>query len=228
MNSRNCLRPGAPGLALVCLLSSLAFQVSEARAAPMWYVFDGVGTGTVGSTDFTDARFTITSLGNTDDITVLGPERWAVPVTSRVFIDGVGEGLITQGTRVIANPGQSIVSFARQPNGSFDIFGMEEPPLAAFNLRNAVGPVREFNPLALSQFTNVGTELGALRIASMDYVDFTSSTVPEPAAVGATCAVGAVGLLRRRRPAPYSLSLRERAGVRGCWDRRCEGTHINV
>jgi hypothetical protein len=190
---------GGRTLGVVTAVVFAAAFAAPASARPIWYFFEGNGSGSVGSRTFSDGDFVITARGDTDNVSSLPelPKRWDVPVDSRIRIEGIGEGAITRVTRVGSYPGAAGVFFGRERD-IFDIFGIQEPPLADYSLRSEIGPIREDNPIAVNQFFNVQSELGIIRFNSIDYINFSASFVPEPGAAAALLLPGTSLLLRRR------------------------------
>src|SRR5258708_5909989 len=71
---------------IVALLGSL----SSASASPITFIHSGIGSGTVGSTPFTDTQFTFTSTGDTDDRMNESDVGQINHLTSRIEIAGMG------------------------------------------------------------------------------------------------------------------------------------------
>ena len=166
----------------------------------MRYEFTGVGTGTLGTTPFTNAPFVINLMGDTANIIRVGSDVHSLDGTSTFFIDGLGLGDFTQPTRVFSNVGVSAIGFSRGTTGTespTDLIDLHDPAFAGYDLRRPFPLFREEDPTAVGQFRNVSTSRGLLTFSSIDYVTF--QAFPEPASAAILAAVGTAAALRRRR-----------------------------
>ena len=189
----------------------LASGLQVANAGTIIYTGTG-GTisGTIGSTSFTDAAFTITTISDTSTVVDLsalnsGDPLFVNPGTTSIEIDGVGLAVFTvdeYGAFFQQVPGYvSAVGFA-DITSLLGIAGSFYDPAA---------PVYDLVTTPFSQdgiFFSAGgpfpTDLGDLVIADYDGTfTFTASTVPEPSSLALAGSAVSLFLLRaarRRRP----------------------------
>jgi hypothetical protein len=180
----------------------------EATAGTINYSFTGSGSGTIGSTTFTNASFAVSidadtaDVGYQDSLGALG----VVDLSGTISISGVGVATITESLFVYDSYG---FDFGEIGFGSLDVQGnlitIDEQGvgLENYDLISNFGPIVGRN-LTLRQFQLVATDLGYLSYTSMSDTTFVAklSAVPEPSAL-LLSAIGFVGILgyvtRRRR-----------------------------
>src|SRR5262249_23112456 len=97
--------------AIIVLLACAA----PAKATPITYQLTGIGSGTIGGSQFTDALVTVTLTGDTSNVTNValfpGPD-WLVNVgTTTINIAGIGLANVTDATAMYS----SVVPFAGAP-----------------------------------------------------------------------------------------------------------------
>ena len=172
---------------LISLLGTLGMAVTwvafplSAQAAPITYVYDGIGTGTLEGSPFTSAAFTITASADTTNITVwadatYGPQN--THLSSLIDITGLGSFSITA-------PSHSWMSGTDNGRGGLGAnlgpnwITFEDPDLIGYGLDTLFGPVLENSPLNIDQFAGVATTGGTLVFSSISSVTFTA--IPEPA-----------------------------------------------
>lgn len=170
LKSGNCLVPLLLGAGLL-------------HAAPITYTFSGTGTGTLGTTSFTDASFVATLTSDTANVAFV-PALSALGILglpADIEIAGVGSLNFT-GTAFIFTGGQ-VVGFGE------DNAGFPSPPGNLIQIDNA--NVSGYNLASnfttsgangiLSQFQNAATSGGSLSFSSMSTVTFVSAlSTPEP------------------------------------------------
>jgi hypothetical protein len=181
---------------------------SPAGADPIEFRFSGVGTGVAGDRPFANAPFTITAVGDTDNIVDVpaigfGGTVYSVPAPASIDITGIGSGRITTNTRVFQNDrggatgSTPTLGLSRLPHDlGQDLLDLADPSVSAYRLRTSIGPILEPDPQAFSQFTGVGSDLGTLSFSDVDFFTF-EAVVPEPA--GPLVLAAAAWALRRRR-----------------------------
>jgi hypothetical protein len=189
---------GSLGITVASLLFSLS-----AQAAPITYIYDGFGTGTLGGSPFTDAAFTITASADTDNITVW-PNGGYIPqnthLSTVIDIAGLGSFSITTPSHSwMLGSGGGSGGLGR--NLSLNWLTLTEPALIGYGLDTSIGPVLENSPLHASQFRDVATTGGTLAFSSITEVTFTAA--PEPSTLIFLLTLGALGVVplawRRRK-----------------------------
>lgn len=198
-------------LALLATTAALALA-TPASAAAIIYTISGNGSGTLDGNSFTDADFTFTLSGDTDDITDVGGAFTLDPLDSATFdIAGAGSGTFSIATRLGQNTGNNVIFFSLAGNGGSDLFDFD----IGFNQDLSVefGPLPNVAPVfALNQFTDIATSGGLLGFDVADNVQFSSTlvggAVPEPATWAFMIfGFGAIGgAMRRQRKANVKVS----------------------
>jgi len=199
--------------ASIFLSAYLVFRPIPANATPIRFVATGVGTGTIGSTAFTDASIVFTSFGDTNSrfqvpglsFTVYGIQH----TSSSVAIDGLGSFQVLSQTETFANLLSQLVGYSRystivaSPTGADLYNGPTDTAFATWNMLSSIGPINgtgRFFQWSGGQFPSVITSVGVLNIFDNPNspATFTATLVPEPSTF-ALAALGAVALLAARR-----------------------------
>lgn len=184
----------------IVLVAGLA---SAAPAAQIQYIFTGLGTGSIGQTSFTRAKFTIISNADTSGIFSSGTLSQVNASSATIDIEGVGSATFLIATRVFLNKpfsGNATVGFSRtDATGGLDLYDLRGPELNTYNLANEFAQT----PLPVSfigQWTNnpaAQTTLGLVNITSATDGTF-AAVIPAPGAVAALGLAGLVATRRRR------------------------------
>ncbi len=175
----------------------LALSISNTVfAAPITYVYEGIGTGSLGLTDFTDREFVITASADTNNISP-----WIMADLQNTHlnttIEIAGLGLFT-----ITTPSHTWIAETCCGGIGADLdanwITIDENAFVnvGYTLDTILGPIIDNSPSAVSQFADVATTGGTLSFSSMSTVTFTA--VPIPAAVW-LLGGGLIGLLGIRR-----------------------------
>lgn len=116
---------------------------SVAMAVPITFIHTGTGSGSVGATNFTNADFVITAVGDTTAQSAVSATVFFIDHTSaQIDIAGVGVFTFTAGTRTFVNQGSPIVGFSRAGAGGSDLFnGPVDAQFATWDLLTGIGPV---------------------------------------------------------------------------------------
>ncbi len=163
------------------LFASLLIITGSAFAATITFTHTGIGSGTIGSTSFTNAVFTITDVGDTADRVCIADVCDIDDISAWISISGVGTfGFITP-TRTFVNNTNAAVGFSRS-SGS-DLFDTWNPAFTTWDMLSAIGPITGDG--WIGQWTGVVTTGGDLLFADAYPVPNTvfsaSLGVPEPA-----------------------------------------------
>lgn len=178
-----------------------------AYALPVTYQFSGTANGDVSGVTFGNAAFTIRVVTDTDGIFELSPGIFRVEsFASSIDLAGFGLGQFITPHAVFVNQDVPALGFA----AGLDLLDLFEPAFATYDLSSSFGPIFEASPVAVEQFTNQPTTLGAITFFSAHSVTFVATVVPE-ASTATLFVVGAAANMfmachgfgmARRRPSP--------------------------
>jgi hypothetical protein len=194
------MRSGIVAAAVMCIVLA-----GVAQAAPITYTFQATGSGTIGSTPFSGASFTITVTADTTGITVISPGLMYNPgITSTIVIAGVGSATFTDPKQVLV--AQSVPGVGFEQAGGLNLLDIRNSSLATYDLASTFGPAFDPAPSPVEQFSGVATSLGPLTFSSYQNATFNSLlggsqiptlSLPGLAAFALLLLVGGVLLLRR-------------------------------
>jgi hypothetical protein len=167
-------------------------------AGPIDFIFQGIGSGSVGTAGFTSVPFRFTQSSDTNLITgfVSGPAIiFETPAASgaTIAIAGFGTGTVSTVTQVLdlQQPPSSFISLAITATGG-DIGG-RDAAFDTYDLQSAFGPI--ITPSQFATGFTVASTLGTVSISAISSLTFSAvpvvTTVPEP---GTPVTLG-VGLL---------------------------------
>ena len=117
-----------------------------ASAAAITYTFAGTATGFLGTDPFTDESFTVTLVGDSDNVTFAG--EFFNKATSAAFTIGLSTGTLTGSfNEVILNtdPAAPRVAFGQFTGFDFVAEALQEPSFASYNLKTGL-PAHEWRP----------------------------------------------------------------------------------
>ena len=169
-------------------------------ASPITLSFSSTGTGSVGATNFTDAAFTITALGDTANVASCGGACLYLDHSSAsIDIDGVGLFSFVTATRTFDNAG--LAGFSRAGIGGADlIYSVSSVSLNGWAINTSIGPITGVGSLLQWSISPVVTSGGTLVFdGGHPTVTFQASTVPEPASLGMVLGGLALAILKRMR-----------------------------
>jgi len=162
--------------------------VTAANAAfcgPITFSFTGTASGTLGDLAFNNAAFTVTSVGDTSQVVLLGTTYQVQVVSSTIDIAGLDPALFLGPT------------FWEDPQGAGDIIFADGPVpmgtgllgitvlfmgLENYNLQSSIGPILspvDFESSIFMNFQNIATNQGPLSLVASDEF-FIASTPPTP------------------------------------------------
>ncbi|WP_163836917.1 hypothetical protein [Spartinivicinus ruber] len=98
---------------IVLLLINLILS-STANAIPIEFTHTGIGSGSIGNTNFLNKNITFTAFGDTEDRIKFDGHGFAIQhLTAKVKIDGLGIFDFISKTRTFVNNNSAIVGFSR-------------------------------------------------------------------------------------------------------------------
>ena len=177
----------------------------SAQSQGIQYTEQAIGSGSLGTTSFTNATVIITFNG--DIANVINP-------SSGVFINRVGSSTLTVsgiGTTTFTNQlqvfsaqnGSSAGGISDQPSGA-DILDTSSGAFSTYDLKTAFGPTTGRS--LFNSDTSYGTSLGNFILNSASDSTFTAAgsggaSTPEPGNIGMLAGMGIAGsvFLKRRR-----------------------------
>ena len=138
---------------------AVPFVAGGASAAAITYTFAGTATGFLGLDPFTDKLFTVTLVGDTDNVTFAG--EFFNKATSAAFTIGSSSGTLTGSfNEVILNtdPAAPRVAFGQFTGFDFVAEALQDSSFASYNLKTAF-PLTNGAPEFITQVfeTSVGS-----------------------------------------------------------------------
>lgn len=158
-----------------------------------------VASGSLGSTNFTDATVTIFGLGDTDDVFVDGFANLLRDGFTATFeIEGVGSGEFTDAIQAVSNNNSELGGFGNVTQGTGLVF-IQNSVFETYDLQSSLDPVS--GPALFVFGIPHATTMGNLRILSGSFGTFSArvGSIPEPGSLVALTVVGGLIVLRRRR-----------------------------
>lgn len=201
-------------LAAAALLAALSMG-SAASAAGFSFSISGTGSGTLGSTAFTNETFLFELYTDSANFSsAQGIQQFNPLDTAQVTIGTLGTTVFEIGTRLGYNESNNAVFFSRA-SGS-DLFDFFVDRSGKMDLTADNDPVKGIDVFALNQFRGVATSLGALSFNSSSSVLFgTNGGVEKPVVSAPTPAAVPLPisglLLLGGLAVPASLRLRRKA-----------------
>jgi hypothetical protein len=187
---------------LVCGLSTIT-----AQAMPTTFSFTGVGSGSLGTTVFTDAAFEVLISADTADVSyaIFGPDIPAIDgLNGSINISGIGISNFVEQLYVFNNQTTQTVGFGRIPQ-YLDVIGLyaEGVGLDTYDLTTSFAPITVTGWWSLFLWGSpcpLGSGVLTFEQTADSYCTFTANVIPAPGAILlGGIGVGLVGWLRRRR-----------------------------
>jgi len=155
-------------LSIACAIAVGAFAAT-AFAAPVAYTFSGVATGTLGSTPFFNASFTITVRTDTDNViqTPMSPTGLCNTVPfATVSITGVGTAITTEPLFIFVTPDIRWLGLSRATCSPLAVayLILENAAFSTYDLRGPIGPVAN-DGSSSGTLGSVSTTLGPLTLS---------------------------------------------------------------
>ena len=165
-------------------LMVLAFA-NPSRSEAAFFTFNEsvTGSGSLGSSTFTNSGITLSGVGNTANITSPQAGLFAIALVGQLTVAGVGSATITDNFLVFVNQNTLVAGFADTTVGR-DTLDLTSTAFSSYGLTTAIGPVLGAVTFFDSGAQNpLGTTAGAFRISSVSGLATFSATpgsVPEP------------------------------------------------
>jgi hypothetical protein len=187
------------GLA-VAVLGLVAGAVGRTEAALLIYTDQGTGSGSLGSTPFTDALVTVSFTGDTTNvISEAGFGFRNLIGTATVTVAGVGTATFTDSMEAFVNQPSLFAGIGDTTLGTSVLATDTSPLFATYDLKGPIGPISG------TAFFNVDvsfpTTLGGFVLNSIPGDTSFTATVPEPASLilAGTAALMGLGSAWRHR-----------------------------
>jgi hypothetical protein len=170
---------------IVTCMALAAFAIplhgGGASAATIDYVFKGTATGSLAGDGFTDESFTVTLVGDTDNVTSSGGEFFNQAISASFTVGSTPGALTGLVNEVILNtdPMSPRVAFGQAQSMNFVAEALQNGSFASYNLKTAF-PLTPGTPQFITQVFE--TSVGDLEFDSASFASFeaTTGSVPEP------------------------------------------------
>jgi hypothetical protein len=183
----------------ILILAALALLIYGGRpvgAMPITYEEKAVGTGSLGSTSFTDTLVTITFVGDTTNVVLINPGLFRNPVgTATADVANTGTATFTDTMIAFINYNvPPAIAGISDLTLNLLVLDTYNSAFATYDLASSIGPISgpsSFNPSGIFP-----TTLGNFQLTAVGDSTFTAAVtaaVPEPATV-LLLASGLIGL----------------------------------
>jgi hypothetical protein len=158
-----------------------------AEATPIQYIFTGVGSGTVGTTSFTDASFTFDFTTDTTDVPAPSGQEVIISGIGGTFTEGIFSETLADDNFVVENMESGFQRLGFLNSALDDGLVLGNSAFGTYLLTTALGPIAEtganlFPDFGGGSFDTIGGG-PAIQITSDTSLTFTAvvgSPVPEP------------------------------------------------
>jgi hypothetical protein len=191
-------------LALTALLLS-----SSVWAVPITFTYTGTGSGSLGGSAFSDAAFTITATGDTDDRQSFLGGFFIDHGSAVIDIQGLGSISFLTATRTFVNNAVAVVGFSRAGTSGSDLYNsFDVADYATWDMLTAIGPIASSFGLLQWDLSAVNTGGGVLSFNSaVTRGSFQARlAVPAPGVLG-LFSLALLALAITRRPRRASLQV---------------------
>lgn len=176
--------------------------VPGAVAEPIEYTLSGRGEGFFAGVGFSDAAFSFSLLGDTDDLTTTSSGFPRIVIAdATVDIEGFGDGFeVIPDLSLVVNPGSpgGVAGLVLgNPTANFALVIIDAGGLPQYDLASDFGPVTDTTPFDTELFT-LATNAGQLTISTPFEVTFEARIVPAAPTAGVLLGAGALVGGRRR------------------------------
>jgi hypothetical protein len=149
----------------------------------MIYTWSSTGFGTLGTTLFSDAAFTITSTADTSRIGNLAPGILEVPnLTATIFISGLGTVAFTEASSTVVNQNNSSIGFTI-PYRNAGLIAAVNPAFSFYDLSTSIGPFSNPLPGFPPDFFQTSGGILHMSVLSFPPLIFEAFAVPEPSSL---------------------------------------------
>ena len=171
-----------PQLLLPVLL--VAVYAGSASATPIYYVFTGTASGTLGESSFSNKLLTVIATGNTDDVTVASGTYSDNKLSTTITIADIGTMTVTPGAGnydyVFDNPtlepyGPRIGYGVTGIQNPSDIIQFTNAAYQTYDLKSSIGPLTSGMDLSIADWVNVPTSSGPLTLSTYTNNTFTAT-----------------------------------------------------
>jgi PEP-CTERM motif-containing protein len=159
----------------------VALLACDALANTITFTDSAIATGTIGSSSFTDAAFTIRGIADTSNVVSLGGNLFFVNLAkATISISGVGTFQFTTPTRFFVDG--SFVGFSRAGAMGLDLMNGPTGP-TPWNMQTSYGPITGNGGILQWTTTPVLTDGGKIVLNDAAVEITFRAVVPEPASV---------------------------------------------
>jgi hypothetical protein len=153
-------------------------------SAPITFIHQGIGSGSIGSISFSNAEFTITELAYTGNRTSFGYGFFIDDTVASINISGLGTFDFITPTRTFVNNVIDLVGFSRAGVSSTDLFnGPTDSAFHSWNMLTSIGPIAGLGSVERWTVDDppVNTNAGVLIMNTAEPSATFQAVVPEPA-----------------------------------------------
>jgi hypothetical protein len=157
---------------------------AQSPSNPIVYTFGGIGTGSVGTSYFGNAPFSVTVHSDTSKVAIVGfgggRNIYSAEASLATFtVASIGSGDFTQPTRVFDTQGIGVLGFGLSLSlGGYDMWDFDCPAAGTYDLTGPVGPASATPAPWGETMIDAPTTLGKLSFNSVRNVTFSAAVLP--------------------------------------------------